>query len=101
VPESNEATCPLAFESNAADACLPYVIEVVSLPPLVEAERTVRPAVDDSAVDAIGVQYLISTHTKEALMKPPMEASAETTVSSSLLSEAAQSPSPVRFARRV
>jgi hypothetical protein len=30
-----------------------------------------------------------------------MEGSAETTLSSSLLSEAAQSPSPVRFARRV
>ena len=34
-------------------------------------------------------------------MKPPMEASAEKTLSSSLLPEAAQAPSPVRFARRV
>jgi hypothetical protein len=51
---------PLAFDSNAPDACLPYVIEVVSLAPLVEAERAVRPAVDDSAVNAICVQYLIS-----------------------------------------
>jgi hypothetical protein len=40
---------------------LPYVIEVVSLARLVEAERTVCPGVDDRAVNAIGVQYFIST----------------------------------------
>jgi hypothetical protein len=34
-------------------------------------------------------------------MKPPMDASAETTLSSSLFPEAAPSPSSVRFARRV
>ena len=54
-------SCPLAFDSNAPDACLPYVIEVVSLARLVEAEPTVRPAVDDRAVNAIGVQCFIST----------------------------------------
>jgi hypothetical protein len=51
----------VAFDSNASDSCLPYVIEVVSLATLVEAERAVRPAVDGRAVHAIGVQYFIST----------------------------------------
>jgi hypothetical protein len=98
VAESNETTCPLGFDGNAPDACSPYVIEVVSFTPFIEAERTVRTVVDCGAVNATGAQDFM-WQKKGGLMKPPMQASGEKTLSSSLLPEA-QSPSPVRFARR-
>jgi hypothetical protein len=45
---------------------LPYVIEVVFLTPLIEAERGERHAIDGGAVNATGVQHFMSAQ-KEVL----------------------------------